>query len=603
MGVRLRQGGAIAQPGEINLVLSLTISLAGGLLMGLTPAPLHLWPLAWIALVPLWLGVKQSVLNGIEHQGRGWRRGWRSASLQGLAWGIGYHGLALSWITGIHPMTWLGVSWWASVAIALFCWVFITLWGAALVALWASLLTLVGMATRWNWPKQGQKQGQGSKVTLAHYWRLGVPVLTGVALWCGLEWLWSRTPLWWTALALTQSPGNGLILHLGQLSGPASVAALLVAVNGCLAEALSGTFQGACRGTFQQTGKVWGAGLGAIALFLGGHGVGGILYSQPLQDSPTSALTIGIIQGNIPNEIKLYRNGLQQALERYTQGHEELVRQGVDAVLTPETALPFQWSDELEKTNSFARSMGQSGVVTWLGTFVPTETSQGSVPSAKSQQQPRKTFTNSLLTFTGEGQRYSRYDKVNLVPLGEYIPFEALLGRLIDRLSPLDAHLVKGNPDAVFDTPLGRAIASICYDSAFSESIRRQAAAGGEFILSASNDAHYSAAMPAQHHAQDVLRAIETDRWAARATNTGYSAFVTPHGQTLWRSELNTTVLYQGHLYRRTTLTLYVRWGDWLTPTLMLLTPVVVFLDAYGGWGKPNRKELPFSSSETSSEP
>src|SRR3712207_8827736 len=55
----------------------------------------------------------------------------------GLVWGIGYHGLALFWITGVHPMTWMGVPWLASLAIAIFCWSFITLWGAVLVAIWA----------------------------------------------------------------------------------------------------------------------------------------------------------------------------------------------------------------------------------------------------------------------------------------------------------------------------------------------------------------------------------------------------------------------------------------------------------------------------------
>jgi apolipoprotein N-acyltransferase len=95
----------------------LLLPLSGGILMGLTPAPVEAWSLAWIALVPLWF----LVLRG---------QSIRQSALNGLVWGIGYHGLALFWITGVHPMTWMGVPWLASLAIAFFCWTAITLWGA-----------------------------------------------------------------------------------------------------------------------------------------------------------------------------------------------------------------------------------------------------------------------------------------------------------------------------------------------------------------------------------------------------------------------------------------------------------------------------------------
>ncbi|HEY9860259.1 MAG TPA: nitrilase-related carbon-nitrogen hydrolase, partial [Candidatus Obscuribacterales bacterium] len=160
-------------------------------------------------------------------------------------------------------------------------------------------------------------------------------------------------------------------------------------------------------------------------------------------------------------------------------------------------------------------------------------------------------------------------------------PFEDVLGRLIDRLSPLDAHMLPGQPGQLFETPFGRAIAGICYESAFAEHFRWQAAQGGQFILSASNDAHYSPAMTAQHHAQDVMRAVETDRWVARATNTGYSGVIDPHGRTQWLSGLNIYQLHAGTIYRRQTQTLFVRWGDWLTPLLVMLAIVLTINSWY----------------------
>lgn len=517
---------------KIQNLIRLGIAFVGGMLMGLTPAPVNAWPLAWLALVPLW---------GLIVESQGDRK---QRLLQGLAWGIGYHGLALSWITGVHPMTWLGVPWLASLAIALFCWVFITLWGAALPALWAALFGWLSRAAKLS---------------------LWTRVLVGTALWCTLEAIWGWGPLLWSFLSYTQSPHNLAILHLGQLSGPAAVTAAIVAFNGLVAEAWLQTTEPYVVGLpasktempltlYAQPFFPWKSLGAAVGLLITLHLVGFGLYSRPLAAPPETGLKVGIIQGNIPNEIKLSPKGFRQALEGYTTGYRTLAAQDVDAVLTPEGALPFLW-DGLNRTySSFYQAVLEEKVVAWLGTFGK----QG------------RSITQSLFTITGDGQDFSRYNKVKLVPLGEYIPFEQFLGQLIDRLSPLDAHMIAGKPGQIFETPFGRAIAGICYESAFANHFRAQAAQGGQFILSASNDAHYSAAMTAQHHAQDIMRAIETDRWAARATNTGYSGIVDPHGKTRWLSDLGVYQLHAATIYRRQTQTLYVLWGDWLTPLLFV---------------------------------
>ena len=553
--------------------------------MGLTVAPVGAWPLAWIAIAPLWVLVVASTKQQNQSLPLAPAPPHKSSPSQelpfSLLWGIGYHGLALWWITGVHPMTWMGVPWLASLAIALFCWIFITLWGAALVASWAVAMALLTRTVK-GWSR----------------------VLIGVALWCGLESFWSTGSLWWTSVSYTQSPHNLAILHLGQLSGPSTITAAIVAVNGFIAEAwinrrqekttspiLSSAFSAPTASFPRQyeggtpvrgenpSSPDWlvnppSSGLGGTAtpetrslrfvfhqgylsiatgLLIALHLIGFGLYSQPLIEPPATALKVGIIQGNVPNEIKLYPAGFRRAIESYTTGYQTLASQGVDAVLTPEGALPFFQSDLMN--SSFFSAVREKGVIAWVGAFGE----QG------------RSYTNSLFTVTGNGQFFSRYNKVKLVPIGEYIPFEQFVGGIVKRLSPLDEHQVAGLPTQVFNTPFGRAIAGICYDSAFSEHFRRQAATGGQFILSASNDAHYSPSMPAQHHAQDIMRAIETDRWALRATNTGYSGVVDPHGRQEWISGIHTYEIHAARIYRRQTQTLYVRWGDWLTPLLLVL--------------------------------
>ena len=486
--------------------------------MGLAPAPVNAWYFAWFALAPLWILIRQQKL-------------WQQMAILALAWGVGYDGLALFWITGVHPMTWMGVPWLASILIAIFCWVFITLWGAGVVVAWGILIGFIN------------QRFQGKSIFNSLFL-----VLIGVALWCGLETLWSYTPLWWPAIAYTQSPHNLFILQLGKISGVNTVAAIIIAVNGLLAESIL-----AWHKTIKLKTKLLLISLPLIVLIVS-HLLGYYLYQIPIAKKDLQPLNVGIIQGNIPNEIKLYTEGWHQAIAGYTSGYQRLAKQGVDVVLTPETALPFDWDDILDGS-SFYQAVIKEKVPTWVGANGRDGTS----------------YTNSIFTLTGEGKTYSRYDKYKLVPLGEYIPFESVLGSLIDRLSPLNAHLAAGRSDQIFDTPFGRAIIAICYESAFPQHFLRQTQAGGEFIITASNNAHYSKTMPAQHHAHDVMRAIESDRWAARATNTGYSAIVDPHGNTLWISKIEQYAIYAGTIYRRQNKTPYVRWGDWLTPTLLLL--------------------------------
>lgn len=491
--------------------------------MGLAIAPLNLWLLGWVALIPLWVALRQPRSMGQRFA-------------FGAAWAIGYNGLAIAWIRDLHPLTWMGIPWLGSVAITAFAWSAIVAWSVARISAWIGLVALL-----FGWHRKEEPTSA---------W--GVRWFGAVALWGAVEVLWSHSPLDWTPLAFTQSPGNLWILHLGQLSGPTLVSCLLVACNGMLAEVWLH------RG--QMSWSRWGAGtLAGVAI---AHLIGLFLFLQPLADVPDQALRLGLIQGNIPTRIKLFDQGVRQALQTYTQGYDMLVAQGADAVLTPEGSFPWYWvGTRLAEQNPFYQAIQAAGVPAWVGSF--------------GRQAGRTTQT--LFSLDGEGQVVGRYDKVKLVPLGEYIPLESVLGQVIQRLSINADSMRPGSVQQVFETPFGRAIAAICYDSAFPYLFRDQAAAGGQFILTAANNDPYQGTMMAQHHAQDIMRAIETSRYALRATNTGLSAVVDPHGKTLWQSGIQTTETHLATLYRRDQQTLYVRWGNWVVPMLLMV--------ALGLWG------------------
>ena len=400
-------------------------------------------------------------------------------------------------------------------------------WGAILVVVWAYVF---------------QRFTSNKPHKIIFFNSSLVKIFFAVSLWCLLEKFWSFGSLWWTSLSFTQSPYNLSILQLLKFSGTTIITALILLVNCLLAEALIHLIK--YRNQVQFTNFF----ICAFVILCTSHILGFYLYKSPIVNEPDQQIKIGLIQGNIPNEIKLYDPGLETAIENYSKGYQELAKNNLDVILTPETALPFFYQ-QIANDSSFYPLIKEEKIPIILGAFKWLD---------------RHSYQNSLFTISGEGKVISRYDKIKLVPLGEYIPFKQILGDFISRLSPLDTHLIPGNKEQILTTPFGKAIAGICYDSAFSEIFRQQTLKGGEFIVTAANNAHYSNIMPRQHHAQDVMRAIETDRWMARATNTGYSAIVDPHGNTIWISQINQYQTHEDIIYRRDNLTFYVATGDWL---------------------------------------
>jgi apolipoprotein N-acyltransferase len=506
-------------------LLGMGVSLGSGILMGITFAPVEAWYLAWIAIAPLWyLLCRDRTAGKVLYAG---------------CWGIGCYGWGLAWLFGIHPMTWMGVPFLASLGIATFCLSFVTLWATSLVILWSFCLRFIATKSRLN---------PFIRVTL------------GTACWCGLEQLYGLTDLCWTSLALSQSPHNLPILHLSRLSGPETVSAAIVLVNGLIAEACLAFDRHQNLKPIQRTWQglpYFNTALGALVIF---HAIGFTIATNSSFEPTESSVTIGIVQGNVGNEVRHYQSGYDLAIDNYTKGYLTLAQQKVDAVITPETAFPYRESQI--KNTSFYRTILEQKVPAFIGGF-------GEVKGG---------ITNSILLITGDGKNIGRYDKWKLVPLGEYIPFEQYLGKLVDTISPLDAHLVAGKFAPTVATPVGNIMFGICYDSAYPEHFRQQARLG-ELIITASNDAHYGAGMAAQHHALDLMRAIETDRWMVRASNTGYSAVIDPHGQTKWISKLNEFTTHAHQIYRKHTQTIYVRYGDWLTPILFAIGISLFFID------------------------
>ena len=445
-----------------------------------------------------------------------------------LAWGVGYYGITLNWITGLHPLTWLGISWAGSVAIALTSWGAVILWETLPIVLWAIGLGLLKRRFAFN------------------RW---VQLTLGTALWCSLDWIWSYSPLYAGSLALTQSPHNVWLLHLGRWVGSLGITAAIVLVNGLFTYAIRSFLsrhRSHHRGHYRSD-RVWLT--WAVSLLVLVHGCGFWILQQSTSDRLEQSVTIGLIQGNIPTQIKLTSIGLQQSLQTYTQGYEALADLSVDVVFMPEGAIPLEWDSPYRERTALYQAIRRHQIPAWVSTFLTA-------------QDGSDRYSQSLIALQGSGAVTSRYDKVKLVPLGEYIPLEKVLSKLLRRLSLMEGSLAPGTGEQTFLTNWGQAAIAICYEPTFNYIIQKQVQSGAEFILNPSNLDPYDTRLMAYQEALNVMRAIENDRWLAAVSNTGYSSLISPQGQVQWRSSPWQLVIQPVTLYRRQTQTLFTQGGN-----------------------------------------
>lgn len=243
---------------------------------------------------------------------------------------------------------------------------------------------------------------------------------------------------------------------------------------------------------------------------------------QQMQSAKT--LRMGIVQGNIPQDVKWSPQWQRETLERYLVRSRELVdRQQAALLVWPETALPFYplHNPLLQSVQDFAVSRRVA-----LLTGAPWAESRSEVGQEKNYR-----FANSALLFAEDGRLKERYSKSHLVPFGEYVP----LKRFLPFLAPLVESVGDFSPGRIERTlPCqdARIGVLICFESVFPDISRKWVDAGANVLANLTNDAWYGRSS-APHHSlvMTVLRAVETRRSLVRSANTGFSGFIDPLGR------------------------------------------------------------------------
>jgi apolipoprotein N-acyltransferase len=224
-------------------------------------------------------------------------------------------------------------------------------------------------------------------------------------------------------------------------------------------------------------------------------------------------------------------------------------------VVWPEVPAPYYYEEDAgfrEYINNLAR-MTQAYVL--LGTVAHT---------------PKGAPLNSAQLVSPTGIPLTRYDKVNLVPFGEFVPWPFNL--VADKVSSEVGDFEAGRHVVVSQVGKHQIGAFICYESVFPGFVRKFAAGGAEALFNLSNDGWFGQSAARLQHLNIVrMRAAENRRWIMRATNDGITAVIDPAGRIRGGLATNTRAAYYANFNYIPERTVYTRWGDWFAALCLVI--------------------------------
>lgn len=187
---------------------------------------------------------------------------------------------------------------------------------------------------------------------------------------------------------------------------------------------------------------------------------------------------------------------------------------------------------------------------------------------------------NSALLVAPSGEVVGRYDKVNLVPFGEFVPWP--FTAVVNKISTEAGDYVPGNRVVILPLDDHRMSVFICYESVFPDFVRQFVANGAELLINISNDSWYGTTAARQQHLKIVrMRAAENRRWLLRSTNDGITGTIDPAGRLLGTlPNYIESASQTGYSYVKET-TFYTRHGDWFPIVCAVLGAAIV---AFGLW-------------------
>jgi apolipoprotein N-acyltransferase len=481
--------------------------------------PFDLWYLAFVALVPM-LSVTARGSARSDFFG-GWLAGWAASTA--VVW----------WV--INTIThYGGIPWVVAVPVLLLMtWAMGLFWG---VFSWA-------------------------RGRILERWPAFPDIIAAPVLWVALEYGRANLPdidFPWALLGSSQYL-NLPLLQSADLFGVWTLSFLIVAANAALAGLLPG--EEARGGTAGRTARLLR--LAAVALVIlaaWGYGAG------RLREEPgAEKIRVAVIQGNVEQDVKWDPAFKRGTFDLYADLSREAAAEEPDLIVWPETAAPFFFLREPRFQREVSTLARETGAALLFGS--PGREGEGKNFSLR----------NRAYLVSANGELQGWYDKVHLVPFGEYVPWKKALF-FVDKLVEAVGEFSPGEGPRLLEAGNRKFGTLICYEIIFPDLVRSNVREGADFLVNITNDAWFGrTAASRQHFSALVLRAVENRRPVIRAANTGISGFVDSRGRILTASELFVRGHYAVDVGLSRERTLYTRVGD-LLPALCAAVATVLLL-------------------------
>lgn len=507
-------------PLHIRRILPYFPAICSGLMLTAAFPDVHLFPLAFAALVPLLVS-----LDGLTR---------KQGFLAGFFTGTVHYLTLIYWIVptlctygGLH------------LVLALSCLVLLSLYLALFPALFAWLLKRIDPG----------------------------PVLMPLAcagLWTGLEL--ARTHLLtgfsWGVLGYSQTP-NLYLLQCADVAGVLGISFIIVLCNAALALVVrfvrNRTGISRARLTAALACPVL---IPALAVAYGFFRIPEVERLMASAPSPR----LSIVQGNIRQDLKWSDAFKHNTVEKYGTLSLASSRQNPDLIIWPETALPFYYGHNRELSDLVDQWVRKSGTHLLMGS-----------PAAEINGNDIRYF-NRVYLLDRMALVRGTYDKTHLVPFGEYVPLENLLV-FIQKLTQEAGNFTPGNSGFIpLPFKAHKTGVLICFEILFPDISVAFVRNGADLLTTVTNDAWFGRTAAArQHVAIAVLRAVENRRSLARAANTGISGFIDPVGRISDATPLFADAVVTRAVPALTTLSVYTRYPH-LAPLASLVAIFAVFM-------------------------